>query len=122
MPTKRALSRANIGPDTPLRLAEAVALAFPAEGMTVSGLRREIARGRLTVETLANKQFTTLAAIEEMRKLYRANAKVPASSVTRDNLGMIIWANAQTDTQITAARELAERLSLAHAAWKAIEP
>jgi hypothetical protein len=86
----------------------------------VSGLRREIARGRLTNETLANNQFTTLAAIEKMRKLCRVNAEVPVS--TRDNLGMIEWANAQIDTQITAARELAERLSIPHAAWKAIEP
>lgn len=116
MRTKGALSPAHVGPDTPLRLAEAVALAFPAGGITVSGLRREIARGRLTVEVLANKQFTTLAAIEEMRKLCRVNAKVPASSVTRDDLGMIGWANAQIDAHSTAARELAERLSLAHAA------
>jgi hypothetical protein len=33
------------GPDTPLRLEDAVKHAFPFGGMTVSGLRREAARG-----------------------------------------------------------------------------
>jgi integrase len=68
-----------VPPDAPLRLAEAVKIAFPMGGMTVSGLRREIARQRLTVEVVANKQFVTLAAIEEMRKLCRVKAKAPVS-------------------------------------------
>lgn len=71
----------QIGPNTPLRLAEAVKIAFPSGGMTVSGLRREIARGRLAVEAIAGKQFTTLANIEEMRRLCRVEAKVPASNL-----------------------------------------
>ncbi|WMT90964.1 hypothetical protein [Pelagibacterium sp. H642] len=54
--------------DTPIRLSEAVKLAFPFGGMTVSGLRREAARGRLVMERIAGKDFVTLAAIEEMRK------------------------------------------------------
>jgi hypothetical protein len=64
----------NPGPvdvDTPLRLADAVGLAFPAGGMSVSGLRREARRGRLVIETIANKQFVTLRAIERMRGLCR---------------------------------------------------
>lgn len=60
---------ANISPDTPLRLSEAVKAAFPAGGMTVSGLRREIARGRLEAELIANKHFVTLAGIARMREL-----------------------------------------------------
>ena len=36
-----------IGPDTPLRLEDAVRRAFPAGGITVAGLRKEAARGRL---------------------------------------------------------------------------
>jgi len=44
-------------------------------GMTVSGLRKEIGRKRLTVEVMAGKQFTTLAAIEEMRGLCRVQAR-----------------------------------------------
>jgi hypothetical protein len=58
-------------PDVPLRLDVAVREAFPAGGMTVSGLRKEIARGRLTVEKIAGKHFVTLAAIQRMRELCR---------------------------------------------------
>ena len=65
----------EITPDTPLRLADAVKIAFPMGGMTVSGLRKEIRRNRLTVEVMAGKQFTTLAAIEEMRRLCRVQAR-----------------------------------------------
>jgi hypothetical protein len=65
----------EITPDTPLRLADAVMIAFPMGGMTVSGLRKEIRRKRLTVEVMAGKQFTTLAAIEEMRRLCRVQAR-----------------------------------------------
>ena len=58
---------ANTAPDTPLRLEVAVRLAFPAGGMSVSGLRREARRGNLVLEKIAGKHFTTLRAIEEMR-------------------------------------------------------
>ena len=75
---KASLPPPEIGPTTPLRLAEAVQMAFPAGGMTVSGLRREIARGRLIVEVIAGKQFTTLQNIAEMRSQCRVQAKVPA--------------------------------------------
>jgi hypothetical protein len=59
-------------PDTPLRLSDAVRIAFPLGGMTVSGLRSEAARGRLVIEKIANKQFVTLRAIEMMWELCRA--------------------------------------------------
>src|SRR5260370_36088025 len=52
--------------------------AFPYGGMTVSGLRREAARGRLRIERIANKDFTSLRNIEEMRKLCRVKAEGPA--------------------------------------------
>lgn len=68
-----------VQPNTPLRLHDAVKLAFPAGGMTVSGLRREIARGRLSYEMIAGKQFTTLANIAEMRRLCQTSAKDPDS-------------------------------------------
>src|SRR5260370_41363137 len=55
------------GPDTPLRLEQEIKLAFPCGGMTVSGLRREAARGRLVIERIAGKDFVTLQAINEMR-------------------------------------------------------
>lgn len=43
--------------------------SISAGGMTVSGLRRETARGRLEIEVIAGKHFTTLAAIARMRQL-----------------------------------------------------
>jgi hypothetical protein len=54
-------------PEAPLRLKVAAAVAFPDGSMTASGLRREAARGRLVVERIAGKDYTTLTAIEEMR-------------------------------------------------------
>ena len=61
----------KITPDTPLRLGVAAALAFPDGSMTASGLRREAERGRLVIERVAGKDFTTLANIERMRELCR---------------------------------------------------
>src|SRR5579862_9598073 len=69
--------RHQIRPNTPLRLSAAAALAFPDGSMTASGLRRECARGRLVVERIAGKDYTTLANIERMRELCRVEVKVP---------------------------------------------
>ena len=63
--------RDEVKPDTPLRLDVAVALAFPDGSMTASGLRREAARGRLVIERIAGKDYTTLANVEKMRELCR---------------------------------------------------
>jgi hypothetical protein len=71
-------SRDEIKPDTPLRLSVAAAMAFPDGSMTASGLRREYARGRLVIERIAGKDFTTLAHIEQMRELCRVETKVHA--------------------------------------------
>jgi hypothetical protein len=65
----------NIHPDEPLRLKDAIKFGFPHGGMTVSGLCKEAARGRLVIEKIANKNFTSLRAIEEMRKLCRVKAE-----------------------------------------------
>jgi hypothetical protein len=62
-----AVDRPQIDPHAPLRLSRAAEIAFPGSGMTASGLRREAAKGRLAIERIAGKDFTTLAAIEEMR-------------------------------------------------------
>lgn len=67
----------------PLRLAEAARIAFPLGGMTASGLRKEHRRGKLTIETIAGKQYTTLACIEEMREKCRVVAKAPALEAAR---------------------------------------
>jgi hypothetical protein len=69
----------DLSQDAPLRLDVAVKVAFPAGGMTIKGLRKEIARGRLQVELIAGKHFTTLAAISRMRELCRVGPKnIPA--------------------------------------------
>jgi hypothetical protein len=65
----------EVRPDTPLRLEIAAALAFPDGSMTASGLRREGARGRLVIERIAGKDYTTIANIERMRQLCRVQAK-----------------------------------------------
>ena len=65
----------NIHPEHPLRLEDAIKYGFPHGGMTVSGLRREAARGRLLIERIANKDFTSLKSIEQMRKLCRVRAE-----------------------------------------------
>jgi hypothetical protein len=56
-------------------LEDAIKYGFPFGGMTVSGLRREAARGRLSIERIANKDFTTLRNIDEMRKLCRVEVR-----------------------------------------------
>src|ERR1700761_2950429 len=64
-------------PDAPLRLSVAAKLAFPDGSMTASGLRREAAKGRLVIERIAGKDFTTLYDIKRMRELCRVQAKEP---------------------------------------------
>lgn len=81
---KRLGASANLTIDqatltTPLRLTVAAALAFPDGSMTASGLRREHERGRLVVERIAGKLYTTLADIERMRRLCREERKAPDS-------------------------------------------
>lgn len=61
-------------PDAPLRLSDAVRLAFPAGGMTVSGLRAEARAGRLIIEKRDGFYYTTLASIEKMREIAREEA------------------------------------------------
>src|SRR5215510_5094008 len=69
----------TIGMDAPIRLSIAARLAFPDGSMTVSGLRKEAARGRLVIERIAGKDYCTLANIERMRLLCRVEKKVSAS-------------------------------------------
>src|SRR6188472_4548880 len=77
----------NVAPDAPLRLSLAAKLAFPDGSMTVSGLRREAARGRLWIERIAGKDFTTLDEIKRMRELCRVQAKeLGCSNVSRDTV------------------------------------
>jgi hypothetical protein len=102
-------------PGTPLRLSEAVKLAFPHGGMTVSGLRRERDHGRLAVFKIAGKDFTTLADIGRMMELCRSEAKGPDCglsqgdrSETRAPCGSS--ATAQTNTALALARAKVSKL------------
>ena len=70
---------APLGEHTPLRLEVAAKYAFPDGSMTASGLRRERAKGRLVVERIAGKDYTTLHEIERMRELCRTRLKEPGS-------------------------------------------
>jgi hypothetical protein len=72
----------KITPTTPLRLRVAAALAFPDGSMTEKALRELGHAGRLTVEKIRGKDYTTLADIEEMRKLCRVRAKAHDSAHT----------------------------------------
>src|SRR3954451_25222148 len=74
------LNLGNVARDAPLRLAVAAKLAFPDESMGASGLRREAARGRLRIERIAGKDFTTLQNIYDMRQLCRVPAREIACS------------------------------------------
>src|ERR1700730_2190809 len=70
----------QVSPDTPLRLGIAAALAFPDGSVTAAGLRREARRGRLVIERVAGKDYTTLGNIERMREICRVQAKAPDST------------------------------------------
>src|SRR5215813_3822453 len=70
---------AEIKPDTPLRLAVAAKMAFPDGSITASALRRESLRGRLVIERIAGKDYTTLANIERMRRLCQLERKESGS-------------------------------------------
>jgi hypothetical protein len=65
--TTADLRVSDVSPDTPLRLDVAARLAFPDGSMTGRGLRREASRGRLAIERVAGKHYTTLRAILDMR-------------------------------------------------------
>lgn len=65
----------NIDPNAPIRLADAIPIAFPHGGISVSALRREASRGRLKIFRIARKDFTTIASIEEMK----SSCLVPAN-------------------------------------------
>jgi hypothetical protein len=70
----------TFGKDTPMRLSKAARLAFPDGSIKSSGLRKEAKRGRLVIERIAGKDYTTLQHIEEMRQLCRVERKVPTST------------------------------------------
>lgn len=53
-------------PDTPVPLAKAVELFFPHGGATISTLRTEARKGRLTLTRIGNRDFVTQQDAQEM--------------------------------------------------------
>ena len=72
----------------PLRLRVAAKIAFPDGSMSASGLRNEAKRGRLMVERIAGRDYTTLENIDRMRELCRVPARAPDSTSERPDTGM----------------------------------
>jgi hypothetical protein len=70
----------NMDKDKALRISIAAAIAYPDKSMTVSSLRKERNAGRLETWIMAGKEFTSLAAIEEMERQCRVQRRVPAST------------------------------------------
>lgn len=80
--SNRALRhRDDLRADDLLRLADACEIVFCGV-LTPAALRREAARGNLTIERIAGKDFVTPAALAEMRERCKVKApKVAASSL-----------------------------------------
>jgi hypothetical protein len=102
----------DVSETTPLRLADAVAIAFPRGGMTVSGLKREIARGRLPYEKIAGKMFVTLLDIKQMREICRVEQRAPASTSASagDAKPCGSFSTEKTRSALVAAQTVAEEL------------
>src|SRR5271166_1123094 len=109
--------RETITPDTPLRLAIAAALAFPDGSMSASGLRREAARGRLVIERIAGKDYTTLGNIERMRELCRVEVKAPDCGLESD-----VAEPPSGSSSITVARSAQMRAKMISARLKTRSP
>jgi hypothetical protein len=76
----------EIGPDTPLLLANAAKLAFPDGSITANSLRREGKRGRLTIENIAGKDYITLGNPKsETATSECENAVLGSSETARDD-------------------------------------
>src|SRR5947208_3578003 len=111
----------KVKPDTPLRLEVAAALAFPDGSMTASGLRKEAGKGRLAIERVAGKDYTTLAAINEMRARCRVHQKAPGSGLSpKDEMPTAPFENEQHGLSATdrarSARAALQRIARAPSA------
>lgn len=111
MPKIEGVGIELIGADTPMRLEDAVKYAFPLGGMTVAGLRKEIERGNLVVEKIANKHFTTLDNIKRMREKCRSKEKVPDSTDDLDQTGVMTFGSSETEPSSSAQESLQHLVS-----------
>jgi len=72
------------GPNTPLRLEAAAALAFPDGSVSAKALQREARKGRLAVSKFAGKTYTTIRSIQEsMGDLCRGEENNRGSSLSK---------------------------------------
>ena len=115
----KPLEVGSVARDAPIRLSTAVKLAFPDGTMTASGLRREALRGRLIIERIAGKDFTTLQNIDRMRDLCRVQAKeLGCISEKRDtpmeNSSTKLSGSSRTETAISPQDALRARLKQDH--------
>jgi hypothetical protein len=80
--------------------------------MTANGLRREARRGRLVIERVAGKDYTTLNHIKRMRELCRVNqdnqdsgyvkrALTKAATIPQSGLSSIEAAKSALDATLT---------------------
>lgn len=101
---KESVLASGLDPDTPLRLRIIAAIAFPDGSMTASGLRREADRGRLIIERIAGKDYTTLANIQRMRQLCRvATEKGPVSGGALPDSKMVASSRTPSGSSATVA-------------------
>lgn len=71
-------SIADIDPNAPLLLGTAARLAFPDGAVSGATLKRQHRKGLLVIERIGGRDFTTLNAIDEMRRLCRVTPNPPA--------------------------------------------
>lgn len=64
-------SVADVDPHAPLLLGTAAQLAFPDGAVSAATLMRQHRKGLLVIERIGSRYFTTLTAIDEMRRLCR---------------------------------------------------
>ncbi|UFS73715.1 hypothetical protein LPB73_17435 [Tardiphaga sp. 37S4] len=81
----------DVTDDTPLRFEMALKLASLAGGITIVGLRKEITRGRLEVELIAGKYFTTLTAISRMHETCRGAPRLARRSEDGGRNASVYW-------------------------------
>jgi hypothetical protein len=103
----------TIKPTTPLRLDIAARLAFPDGSIGASALRTEWKNGNLRIETIANKQFTTLQDIEDMRK--KCVSQKGQGSISKESGET----KAESSPSAPCGSSVTERIASAQAALKA---
>lgn len=92
---------------TPVPLSQAIRLFFPLGGVTKSSLRNEARKGRLVIERIANKDFVTRQAINDMRRRCRVAREAPPVPATEPRRSP---ATASDDSASIRLRETIRRI------------